>query len=53
MTYNKGDNIILKDVEFKEYNGQVFTLIDIVLEGVYQVSRDGFDPIWVTENNFV
>ena len=53
MEYKLGDNIVLKDVEFEEYNGKVFTIIDIVVEGVYKVARNGFDPIWVTVLNFV
>ncbi len=53
MLYQLGDNVILQDIEFEEYNGKVFTIVDIVLDGIYQVSRDGFDPVWVTENNFV
>lgn len=53
MHYKLGDNIVLKGVEFKEYNGKIFTIIDILLEGVYLVARNGFDSIWVTEDNFV
>lgn len=53
MEYKIGDNIVLKNTEFKEYNGKIFTIVDILLEGVYMVVRDGFDPIWVTEENFV
>ena len=51
-TYKIGDHIILKDVEFKEYNGKVFMIIEIHLEGIFKVFRDGFDPIYVTEQNF-
>ena len=53
MKFKIGDNIVLKDVEFKEYNGKIFTIIDIILEGVYLVARDGFDSIWVTADNFI
>lgn len=53
MKFKLGDNVVLKDVEFKEYNGKVFTIIDIIFEGIYQVARDGFDSIYVTEQNFV
>lgn len=53
MKYKIGDNIVLKGIEFKEYNGKIFTIVDILLEGVYMVAREGFDPIWATEENFV
>lgn len=52
MEYKLGDNIVLKDTEFEAYNGKVFTIVDIILEGVYKVARSGFDPIWVTALNF-
>lgn len=51
-SYKIGDHIVLKDVEYKEYNGKVFMIIEIHLEGIFKVFRDGFDPIYVTEQNF-
>lgn len=51
-TYKIGDHIILKDVELKGYNGKVFMITEIHLEGIFKVFRDGFDPIYVTEQNF-
>lgn len=54
MHYRLGDTVVLKDLDFfEEYNGLEFTIIEIYFGLNYRVSRDGFDPIWVTEHNFV
>jgi len=55
MSYYKlGDKVILKDIEpFIEYNNKEFTIIQIYAHRSFKVKRDGFDPIWVTSDNFV
>lgn len=54
MFYKIGDTVVLQDLDyFQNYNGKEFIIIDVYLEKIYQVKSDGFDPIWVTENNFV
>lgn len=55
--YKLKDNVILQDIYFEEYNNKVFTIIDIYITEnhgyLYKVSRDGFDSVWVTEDNFI
>lgn len=54
MHYVLGDCVILKDLDyFEEYNGLEFEIIEIHMGYCYRVKRSGFDPIWVTEKNFV
>lgn len=54
MFYKLGDTVVLKNLDyFEEYNGLEFTIIEIYMGFSYRVKRDGFDPIWVTTNNFV
>ena len=54
MHYRLGDKVVLKDLDyFEEYNGKEFTIIEIYHGFSYRVKADGFDPIWVTTNNFV
>jgi hypothetical protein len=53
MFYKLGDTVVLKGLDyFEEYNGKEFTIIEIYMGFSYRVKRDGFDPIWVTSNNF-
>ena len=53
MFYKLGDTVTLKDLDyFEEYNGLKFTIIEIYMGFSYRVTRDGFDPIWVTAKNF-
>ena len=51
-----GDKVILKGVYFEEYNNKEFTIINVHITEekavLYRVFNDGFDPIWVTEENF-
>jgi hypothetical protein len=55
MSYYKlGDKVVLKNIEpFTEYNDKEFTIIQIYAHRSFKVKRDGFDPIWVTSDNFV
>ena len=54
MYYKLGDTVVLKNLDyFEEYNGLEFTIIEVYMGFSYRVKRDGFDPIWVTTNNFV
>lgn len=54
MYYRLGDTVVLKGIDaFKEYNGKEFTIIQVYHRDSYKVKRDGFDPIWVTSDNFV
>ena len=54
MFYKLGDKVVLKDLDyFEEYNGKEFEIIEIYMGFSYRVKRSGFDPIWVTTNNFV
>ena len=54
MWYKVGDKVTLKDVTyFDNYNGKEFTIIQIYKYYSFKVARDGFDPIWVTSDNFV
>lgn len=54
MYYRLGDTVVLKSLDFfEEYNGLEFTIIEIYMGFSYRVTRDGFDPIWVTAKNFV
>ena len=53
MFYKLGDRVVLKDLDyFEEYNGLEFEIIEIYMGFSYRVTRDGFDPIWVTINDF-
>jgi hypothetical protein len=54
MFYKIGDTVVLQGLDyFQNYNGKEFIIIDVYLGKIYQVKADGFDPIWVTDNNFV
>ena len=54
MYYKLGDKVVLKDVKhFEEYNGKEFEIVEIYLAYCYKVAASGFDPIWVTMDNFV
>lgn len=54
MHYRLGDRVVLKDLDyFVRYNGLEFEIIEICMNYCYRVKRNGFDPIWVTERNFV
>ena len=56
MDYKIGDQVILKDIIFDEYNNKVFMIDDIEVisedKAIYRAIKDGFDPIWVTKYNF-
>ena len=53
MFYKIGDKVTLKDCYFENYNGKEFEIIQIYKFYTYKVKADGFDPIWVTTENFV
>ena len=54
MWYKLGDKVTLQGVKhFEEYNGKEFTIVQIYKYYSFKVARDGFDPIWVTSENFV
>ena len=54
MYYHLGDKVVLKNLDepFKVYNDKEFVIEEIYKFKVFLVKRDGFDPIWVNENNF-
>lgn len=56
MNYKIGDNVVLRGVFFEQYNNKIFTIDDIEIisedKAIYRVARNGFDPIWVTKENF-
>ena len=54
MWYKLGDKVVLKDIKhFEEYNGKEFTITEVYKYYTFKVERNGFDPIWVTSDNFV
>ena len=54
MFYKLGDKVVLKDMDyFVEYNNKEFEIIEVWEGYCYRVTADGFDPVWVTDRNFV
>ncbi len=55
--YKLGDKVILQDLYFEEYNNKEFIIIDFVQNETgsktYKVQRNGFDVIWISENNIM
>ena len=56
MNYKIGDEVVLQGVFFEEYNNKLFAIDDIEIisedKAIYRVAKNGFDPIWVTKENF-
>ncbi len=56
MNYKIGDEVVLQEVFFEEYNNKLFVIDDIEIisedKAIYRVAKNGFDPIWVTKENF-